>query len=430
MKKKIVVVGSGSLLFTPGIIKDCLLSKYLNESELVLYDPNQELSSLMYKYGLRLKEEIKSGLKIKVEKNRKKALNGADFVFLSINVGGFACHKQDIGIPLSFGILQSVGDTVGPGGVFRTLRFVPAVIDIGKDMEKVCPTAILLTYTNPMTSICQAVYKYTKIRAMGMCHDFMATVNDIAELAKVPFETITTNYAGLNHCVWILDIKSNGKSLKPVLDEYAKNSRYPEKMKCRFDLYKLFGFMPGGGEKHVVEFFPYYLRKEVNYKKIWNLELRLDALVLMMKDRKIKYERIVKAIKGEPVKDLFEPSGEKGTAVIESIMNNTPKIYNLNVLNNGCVSNMPDDSVLELPTLVNANGPNGIYVGNIPDSVYWNVLSQSIKLKLAVEASVEKDRKKAFQALIAEPMIGNINDAKEIFNKMIKAQPEYLGYLK
>ena len=428
MKKKIVLIGGGSLKFAPGIIKNALLSNKLQDSEFVLYDPNYELCHLVYELGRKMNESIRSGLKLKIEKKRKKALEGADFVFLSINVGGLKAHMQDVEVPHSYGILQSVGDTVGPGGVFRTLRFVPAVIDICREMEQVCPKAMLISYTNPMTSIIQAVYRHTKIRAIGLCPEYQKTVKDIEDLLNEKFDYV---YAGLNHCVWMLDITKNGRSMYPKFFEYIKAGDIPKHMLVRFDIMKNFGYMPAAGEKHVAEFFPYYLRKDVDYKKEWNLELRQDELKSIMKEWDFEYRLITRQAKGsDQIEDLFVPSREEGVEVIECILKDDSKIFNINMLNTGVIPNMPLGSVLEMPVKVDAKGLWIQPVKNIPDSVFWNTLSHSIKIKLAVEAAVEGNKHKAYQALISDPACVDLKAAEEMLDRMIKYQPEYLGNLK
>ncbi len=428
MKRKIVLVGGGSFKFAPGIMKNALLSKHLRDSEFVLYDPNYELAALMLKLGLRMNETLKSGLKLKVERTRKKALSGADFVFLSINVGGFKAHLQDIEVPYSRGILQSVGDTVGPGGVFRTLRFVPAVLDICRDMEKLCPKALLISYTNPMIPIIQAVNLHTKIRAIGMCHDYLKTVKEINDLFGGKIEYM---YAGLNHCVWMLEIKKEGKSLYPKLEDLVKKNKIPDYMRVKFDVFRNFGYIPAAGEKHVAEFFPYYLRPDVDYKRDWKLDLRQDALKPMMKERDSVLADITAEVNGtQGIRGLFEPSRELGVEVIESVMTGKPKVFNINMLNLGAVPNLPADSVLEMPVRVSGKGFKPLPLKALPDTLLWNTLSHSIKLKLAMEAAVFGDKKKALAALLADPACVDTDIAKEMLDTMIKLQPEYLGRLK
>ncbi|MEI7904199.1 MAG: hypothetical protein WCI43_02150, partial [Candidatus Firestonebacteria bacterium] len=400
----------------------------LHDSEFVLYDPNHELCRTMLELGRKMKAALGSGMTLKAERNRRKALEGADFVFLSINVGGFKAHLQDIEIPRAYGILQSVGDTVGPGGVFRTLRFIPAVIDLCREMEQVCPKALLISYTNPMTSLIQAVSNYTKIRAVGMCHDYQKTVKDVEELLNDRFDF---SYAGLNHCVWLLDIKKKGRSVYPALFSYIKKNRIPRHMLVKFDVLKNFGYMPAAGEKHVAEFFPYYLRKEVDYKKKWKLELRQDALKAMMKEREAEYRQIIRQVKGtEELKDIEVPSREEGIKVIECLLTGRSGVFNINMPNRGAIPNMPPDAVLETPVKVSASGFKTQCGEKIPENVYWNTLSHSIKLKMAVEAAVEGSRAKAFRALISDPACVDLSAAEKMLDRMIKLQPAFLGKLK
>ena len=431
MTKKITIIGAGSLLFTPGLIKNCLLSQSLRDYELVLFDPDYEMAEVMYKLGLKMNSIIKSGMVLTLEKSREKALEGASFVFLSINVGGFKRHIEDIEVPQSYGILQSVGDTVGPGGIFRTLRFVPAVLDICREMERVCPKAYLISFTNPMTTIIQAVFRHTKIKPIGLCHDFINTVKELEDLFQVAKDSLKLNYAGLNHCVWLIDIEYKGKNMYQHLKDVLERNKAPKNLKCRLELFKIFGYMPAGGEKHVVEFFPYFLKKDINFGNKWGIKLRLDALKSMMREREHTYKKIINQVKGsEPFKDIHSPSRERGVEIIESMINDESKVFNINTINTGTVNNMPIGSVLEVAVVVNSRGLFIQPTKNIPEIVLGNALSYSLELKMAADAAAMGDRKKAFQSLMLDPAVNNIKHAEEMFNKMMKLQDDYLGYLK
>jgi alpha-galactosidase len=209
---RLAFVGGGSYQWGPKIIQDIALNEELRGGTLVLHDINGEALRDMYQWGTRALDETKADLKLEKTRRLEEALRRADFVILSISTGGLDATALDLEIPARYGVVQTVGDTVGPGGLFRGLRNIPVIVEIARSMEQDCPDAVLLNLTNPLTVLTRAVTKATPIKAIGLCHVLFSTLGMLSKMFEVPEGAINVKVAGVNHFIWVTDVSVDGRN--------------------------------------------------------------------------------------------------------------------------------------------------------------------------------------------------------------------------
>lgn len=262
----------------------------------------------------------------------KEALPGTDYLFNTIATGGYERWKSDIEVSTKHGVLQSVGDTIGPGGIIRALRTIPVILDVAKTMEEICPDAWIINYANPEGAICLALQKYTKIKNFGLCHGTPDMAKQLAEeVFKVPIERFTYRAAGINHLTWFTDMKIDGKDVYPKLHDKLKESGFDKKEPISKQLYDIYGLYPAPGDRHVGEFFPYYMKEEVLMEQDYEWKnndfkvvdgWREEARVLFDEVRTKKEARIISnLLKSSPFSNsasfnIFIAFGVARTAII------------------------------------------------------------------------------------------------------------------
>lgn len=380
-KPKIVFIGAGSMSFGIPMFRDVFSCQDLADATLSLVDLDKKNLDRMYRLAIKMNEA--SGLNIKIEKTqeRKDVLSGADFVVTSIAIERCELWKHDFEVPRKYGIRHTLGENGGPGALFFGLRTIPVIIDIVRDMEMLCPDAYYLNFSNPETRIILAVSKYTRIKCIGLCHGIFMGQHDVADILKRPYESIEVLGAGMNHFQWLLSIrdKKTGKDLYPELKEMEKNfdpilHPYTRKM------FKAFGLWPTCSDDHLGEYQAYgWEAGEHGYNFEW------DA-----KDRIKVAKKIEQHISGEmDIKEWLAPSGEKAVEVITAIFFNRQKISPSGIVyNDGCISNLPGDIVIEIPVIVDGSGFHKMHIGELPLAIK-NLLNMQVgPQQLSVEAAV------------------------------------------
>jgi alpha-galactosidase len=214
---KISIIGAGSHVFTKNLVGDLLSWPELRDSTITLMDIDEDRLVLIKAYTQRIVEQNRFKTKVEATTNRKEAMEDTDYITLSIRVGGLEANKNDMEIPAKYGIYQGIGDTIGPGGVFYGLHHIPTIIDICRDIEDICPDALLLNYTNPMAMICWAIHDNTKVKNIGLCHSVPNTTKELANYLKTPVEELSHWVAGINHMAWVLKLEWNGVDAYPLL---------------------------------------------------------------------------------------------------------------------------------------------------------------------------------------------------------------------
>jgi len=433
---KFVIIGAGSHVFSRNLITDLLSFAELRNCTITLMDIDEKRLGLMNAFASKLIS--KNGLETKVESttDRRSALDGVDYVVVSIRVGGYEANKLDMGIPAKYGIRQGVGDTVGPGGVFYGLRHIPVILDICHDMEGLCPGALLINYTNPMAMICWAINDYTSIKNVGLCHSVQGTAAELARYLGARPEDVSYWVAGINHMAWFLELKLHGEDAYPLLRKrfedpgaYSRpDAHWAGADIVRAEIFKAFGYFNTESSQHMSEYVPYF-RKRPDLLEKYKLAFSIDKFDEIEK-RRMRQDEEMAAMLDRDQELPIRRSGEYCSYIIHSIETGMPWRVNANVKNNGIITNLLEGCCVEVPCLVDKSGINPCYVGDLPPQcAALNRLNINVQ-ELGVKAAVEKDKALALQAILLDPLTGailTIGEIRKMVDEMFKAEEKYLG---
>lgn len=432
---KIVIVGAGSHVFSRNLISDFLSYPELRGSTITLMDIEKERLDLITAFARKLVSQ--HGFKTKIEStmDRRSALKGADYVIVSIRVGGFEANRLDLEIPAKYGIKQGVGDTIGPGGVFYGLRHIPVLLDICHNMEDLCPDAWLINYTNPMAMICWAMNDYTRIKNVGLCHSVQGTAADLARYLGAPPDEISYWVAGINHMAWFLELKWRGKDAYPLLREKFKDPKVYSRPDAhwagadivRVEIFKAFGYFNTESSQHMSEYVPYFRKRPELFEK-FKLVYRLEWIEDMKRQRVEGDERMRQIISSDQEIPIFR-SQEYCSYIIHSIETGIPCRINANVKNNWLITNLPWGCCVEVPCLVDKNGIHPCHIGDLPPQCASLNRTNINVQELGVLAAVERDKTLAFQAVLLDPLTSamlTIGETRRMVDEMFEAEAEYL----
>lgn len=430
---KICFIGAGSTIFAKNVLGDAMLTPSLQDAEIALYDIDENRlkeSELMLQ--TINKNSNQSRAKIQSFSDRKEALKDANFVINAIQVGGYKPSTViDFEIPKKYGLQQTIGDTTGIGGIFRGLRTLPVMFDIAKDMEEVCPDAWLLNYTNPMAILTMGMLKATKIKTVGLCHSVQVCVPELFEHLGIKdqynLDEFQWKIAGINHMAWLLEINRNGKDFYPEIRRLASEIANPHKDSVRFELMKHFGYYITESSEHNAEYHPYFIKK--NYPElIEQLQIPIDEYLRRCVDQIAGWE----TQRDEIVNDgslEHTRSREYASYIMDAITTGTPTMIAGNVLNKGLITNLPEDCCVEVPCLVDKNGVQPTYVGDLPTQLAALNRTNINVQELTVEAAMTLEKDKIYQAALMDPHANaelSISEIKAMVDELIAAHGDYL----
>ena len=411
---KVTFMGAGSTVFVKNVLGDTMLSPAMHDAEFALYDIDAqrlEESRLVVQAMNRTINENRARIStyLGVE-NRKDALRGADFVVCAIQVGGYEpCTVIDFEIPKKFGLRQTIGDTLGIGGIFRALRTIPVMADFARDMEEVCPDAWLLNYANPMAMLTGFVQRYTGVKAVGLCHSVQVCAPDL--LRHLDMGDYVDNHiahiAGINHMAWLLKLTDRqGNDLYGEVRRRAKelNAREKHWDMVRFDYIDKLGYYCTESSEHNAEYNPFYI-KAGRDDLIEKFNIPLDEYprrcVNQINDWTARRESLLSS------KELaHERTREYASRIMEAMVTDTPYTIGGNVLNNGLISNLPKEACVEVPCLVDARGIQPCYVGDLPLQLAAMNSSNIYPQLLTIEAARTGKRDLIYQAAMMDPHTG------------------------
>jgi alpha-galactosidase len=421
MDPRIVLVGAGSAVFGYNSVLDAVNLPGLRGSNLVLHDIDEGRLHVMAGLAERMSEETGAKLEIEETINREEALEGADFVVLSIAIDRMRRWRLDWEVPYKHGIKQVIGENGGPGGLFHTMRMVPPVLDICHSIELCCPDALLINYTNPVPRLCLAISRYTEVKAVGLCHEVEHEMQRLAPIIGVPTMLLDVTSAGLNHFSWFKELRlKNGEDAYPLLDKGLKVNKSFQPL-CRA-LYKRFGLYPSTDDNHVGEYLAYAWDACPPQDRGFNWIDRMED------QGKETWERINRLIEGkEKLNIKGELSGEGAMRIIAGIIKNSGHMeLQVNLPNEGQIPNLLPDAVVETPAVIKRSGIHPIHVGELPEGLAAICNIQILIQNLAVEAAVHGDKKKAFQAVLADPVVQDNVAAEKAFNELFEVHRDLL----
>ena len=443
---KITFMGAGSTIFAQNVLGDCMCREALKDSHIALYDIDAErLKESEYIIGTLNRNINDNRAKITTHlgiRSRKAALRGADFVVNAIQVGGYEPSTViDFEVPKKYGLRQTIADTLGIGGIFRALRTIPVMLDFARDMEEVAPNAWLLNYTNPMCMLTGAMLKATSVKTVGLCHSVQVCVKSLLEtlgLECTPerLSGIRSKIAGINHMAWLLELSENGRDLYPEIKKIAEKKvkawrKAPKEEKSgnmiRLEMMKRFGYYVTESSEHNAEYAPFWIKH--NYPGLideWNIPLDEypRRCVNQINGWKKQYEKLL----NDPHL-THKLSREYGSGIINAIVTDTPYQIGGNVINNGFITNLPGDAVVEVPCLVDRNGIQGTFVGKLPPQcAAMNMTNINVQL-LTIEAALTLKRDHIYQAAMLDPHTAaelSIDDIVKLCDDLIDAHGDML----
>ncbi|HWS48344.1 MAG TPA: hypothetical protein VN636_20940 [Acidimicrobiia bacterium] len=452
MAPRIVLIGGGSYQWTPKLLVDIANTPSLAEAELVLEDIDPEPLEPMADLVRHVSRVRGLGLTVSTTTNQQEALAGADYVVVCISTGGFASMRHDLEIPERHGIRQSVGDTVGPGGIVRALRNIPVLVAIARDMEELCPSAWLLNLTNPMTALCRGVTRATSIATVGLCHEIAGTQFVLSNLLDADYRDIEIELVGVNHLPIATALRVNGDDafpqLRALLDDpdglgdapiHLPPGLGPEAEKLaasihkrdivdqhrvKFALFDRFGVLPGAGDRHLVEFFPGFLTEESGWGKRWGVHLTtIGDRERDAGGHKDGFEQLLAATEVPTM-----PSGEMVAPIIDSFVRGKSRALPLNLPNRGQVPDLPPDVVVEAICLADGDGLHGRDTPRAPTVLAEWLRRISASQEATVEAALTGDRDAAVEAMLLDPLAGRIDfdHLEQMTDEMLAATAPWL----
>lgn len=425
---KITFIGAGSSVFAKNVLGDCLLTPALRECEVALYDIDPIRLKDSEQMLININKNSGGFGTIKAYSERKEALRDANYVINAIQVGGYKPSTViDFEIPKKYGLKQTIGDTLGIGGIFRGLRTIPVMLEIAKDMEEVCPDAWFLNYTNPMSIITNAMQRATKIKTVGLCHSVQVCADGLLKGLEMDTENIQWQIAGINHMAWLLEIKKDGVDLYPEIKKRAAEKDEKHLDMVRYEIMKRFGYYITESSEHNAEYTPYFIKS--NYPELIDrYNIPLDEYPRRCVEQIAKWEGLKEEIVNN--KELtHERTHEYASYILEAM--ETDKIYKIggNVLNNGLITNLPKDACVEVPCLVDKTGIHPCYVGDLPvQCAALNMTNINVQL-LTVEAALTKKKEYIYQAAMLDPHTASelsIDDIVAMCDELIEAHGEWL----
>lgn len=440
---KITMMGAGSG-FTPRLVNDVLKISGHVGGVIALVDIDRSRLNTMKRLITRLAERLGGGKwKVIASENRREVLKGSDYIVNCIEVSGLECVRFDNDIPAKYGIDQCIGDTIGPGGLFKSLRTIPVWLDVLKDAERLCPEAIVLNYTNPMNMMCVAAARTSSMQVVGLCHSVQGTGHLLAKRAGVPYSEMEWECAGINHLAWFTKLKHQGKDLYPLLMKKARedlagrpSDSEDTKDLVRKDMMLHFGAFITESSGHLSEYLPYYRKRKDSLAQYsrdgydggssfyadnwpqWRKNADADRLAMVKGTKPSEWER----------------SWEYASWIIEAREKNTPVLIHGNVMNQvegggTLITNLPANGCVEVACMIDRNGIQPTRYGALPPQMAALCSSNMSMFELGAIAAVERSKEAAIHALMLDPLTSAVctpAEIKKMTLEMFQAEKAFL----
>jgi alpha-galactosidase len=429
---KVTLIGAGSAVFARQIVTDVLAIDGLDGGTFALVDIDADRLELAHDISEKLVGATGKDWTVESSTERNDVLAGTDFLVNSIEVAGLENVRHDYEIPLRYGVDQCIGDTIGPGGIFKALRTGPAWLEILRDAERECPGAMVMNYTNPMSLLTLAAIRATSMDVVGLCHSIQGTSEQLAGYLEVPPEELCWRAAGINHNSWFVELARDGEDLYPELRERARTSRVYEHDPVRFETMLHLGAFPSESSGHFSEYLPYF-RKRPDLIKRYTRDGYLGESGYYANNwptwRAENDEEIRKMLSGEEELPL-ERSPEYAAEVIEAVTFGREMVIYGNVRNTGLIDNLSDGCV-EVACLVDRNGVQPCHFGPLPEQLAALNRAHMAVHELVVQALLDRDRQNALYGLMLDPLtaaVCSLEEISQMFSEMWEAQRPFLEY--
>lgn len=444
---KIAIIGAGSAIFSKKIITDIFNHEDLRECIISLMDIDQAKLKRTYYLAKRIIKDNNLPAILEKTTNLNKALDGSKFVIIMIDTAGLEAIRYDNLIPKEYGIDQCIGDTLGPGGVFKALRLIPQVIQICKKAEALCPDALVINYSNPMAMITWAIGETTKIKHVGICHGIQETIRRLSSFLEIPENEVDYWIAGINHMAWVLKFEYKGEDLYPKILEKLKVSKEKFKNnegvlemfdeKYRIEMMKATGYFMTETSGHLSEYLPYFRKRSDLLKKFDGNRKKSGgwdgSSMYYFKTRsrvqKDNERQIIDMLNSKEQIALGKKSLEYAPDIIHAIVTNRHFRFNGNVKNTGLIANLPQNCCVEVPCFADRLGIHPCYVGDLPPQCAALNRTNINVQELAVKAALTGSRELAYQAVLMDPLTGAVlapHEIRKMVNEMFKAERKWL----
>ncbi|GAA3716665.1 alpha-glucosidase/alpha-galactosidase [Streptomyces tremellae] len=423
--KKIVFVGAGSVVFTQGLLADLFSFPELKNARVALHDIDPERLATAEGAARFIAAERGAAPVVTAHADRREALEGADFVINIVQVGMRESTRTDFEVPARHGLRQTIGDTLGIGGIFRALRTFPLLKALGEDIAAVCPDAWLLNYTNPMAMNVQYLTRATGLtRVVGLCHSVYWTIHDLSALLGVPQDEVRYHAAGVNHQAWVLSLEHEGVDLYPRLDALIAEDEQLRR-RVRVDMYRRLGYYPTETSEHSSEYVPWYLHHD---SEISRLRLPVGAYLDIVDENTAAYERTRAALAaGRPLP--VESTLEYAPQIIHSITTGVPRTVYGNVPNRGLIGNLPAEGTVEVPCLVDGTGVRPTRIGELPPQLAALNRTYLSTNDLVVRAAVADEPRHIRHAAMTDPATAaslTVEQIWDLCDAMVRAHGDLL----
>jgi len=437
---KITFIGAGSLGFTSELVRDILTFPLLEDATISLMDINAERLAWAKKGVEKLIAAGNRPAKVEASTNRAEALKDADVVLTTILAGSTEVWRHDIEIPKKYGVDINVGDTRGPSGIFRFLRTINPMMDIVRDMEKYCPNAVLLNYTNPMAMLCAAIQRQTFIPVTGLCHSVQGTAMMLAAWIGAPIHEIDYLCAGINHQAWYLEFKWNGKDAYPLIHKaITENPQIYNHEQVRNEMYLALGKFVTESSGHNSEYNPWFRKRPDLIEKYckdgtgWNPGEYAYILKEYQHNEATWQEQVKQRLAETLTEDDLQRQHEYAAYIINALKGGEPFKFNGNVQNTNLITNLPQGACVEVPVLVDRAGFHPFYVGALPaETALLTQLSSGIE-EMAITASIQGDPTMIYRAICHDPLTSavlSLAEIKQMTNELFSQHKEYLPQFK
>jgi len=431
---KIAFIGAGSLGFTRGLVRDVLTFPLLQDATIALVDINEERLEFARRATEKIIAQGKYPAKVQATMNRAEALEGADAVLCTILAGGVSVWRHDIEIPKKFGVDTNVGDTRGPSGIFRALRTIPVMLDICRDMERYCPNAILLNYTNPMAMLCRAMQRETTVQVSGLCHSVQGTAEMLAKWIGAPMAEVDYVCAGINHQAWYLKFNWKGTDAYPLIRRAVEKPEIYNEEIVRNEMFIHLDYYVTESSGHNSEYNAWFRKRPDLIEKYcthgtgWNPGVYAQVLKWYEQGEQTWREQTKKWLESTEPLDL-KRGHEYAAKIINAYMGGEPYEFNGNVPNSGLITSLPEGACVEVPVVANRRGFNPIHVGALPSQcAALNNISVAVE-EMAVEGAITGNPRIVFQAIAYDPLTSavlSLDETKQMVQAMFDQNKDHL----
>jgi alpha-galactosidase len=448
---KITFIGAGSTVFAKRLIVDILSFPELSDSTISLHDIDDGRLRASEIVARNIAKELKAHPTIEATTDRRASLDGANYALCMIQVGGYKpCTVTDFEIPKKYGLHQTIADTLGIGGIMRALRTIPVLLEICRDMEKLCPDGILLNYVNPMAMNTWAINRATSIQSLGLCHSVFNTAYELSQDLGIPVEEINYICAGINHMAFYLTLERKTKdgveNLYPLVRKVSEEGRVPEWNRVRYEMFKRLGYFVTESSEHFSEYVPWFIKRD-RPDLIERFHIPLDEYINRCEVQNVMWEIVREKLEtpavsiDEAVQELTEkagdalrkiqipgihnflremfdlkPSGEYAPLIIHSLETGIPRVVYGNVANHGLIDNLPQECAVEVPCLVDKNGIQPVRIGSLPPHLAALIQTNINVQALTVEAALTRKRDHIYHAAMLDPHTAAELDLDQIWN--------------